>query len=451
MELLQNLWNVLSTEDENLMRYILLFLGIIENLVTLKFFTTILNINYSAKQRNIYLALMSALMVFSVLFIPKEISIFVHLVITFLIVKLVFKTSIIKSILAEIIPMLISVILESLYAQMCFILFHKTFLEVQYIIIYRVPVMLMFYLLIFLFSIIIKEIKKHITLFENIDSYKKKLLFINLFFIILLIATQFYLFIFYSNVLPLYITLISLSSILTYAFVTIYSLMKTINLDMTKQNLQQAELHNKTLELLYNNVSAFKHDFSNILTAFGGYIFSKNIDGLENYYNKIVDECHINNNLSTLNPSVVNNPAVYNILATKYYKADDLGININLQIFINLNNLKLDIYEFCRILGIFLDNSIEAAAECEEKVINIEIHDIKPRKYQSLIIENTYLNKNIDINKLSEKGYTSKTENTESHGIGLWQVSKMLKKHKNVLLETSKNDKFFKQELLIFY
>ena len=142
---------------------------------------------------------------------------------------------------------------------------------------------------------------------------------------------------------------------------------------------------------------------------------------------RILDECHINNNLSTLNPEVINNAAIYNILATKYYKADELNIDIDLQVFINLNNLKMDIYDFSRILGILLDNAIEAASQCEQKCIKIEIRDIKPKNCQMLTIENTYLDKDIDINKLAEKGYTSKTEDKENHGIGLWQVAKLVK------------------------
>lgn len=50
MELLHNMWNVLVTEDENLMRIVLLFLGILETFVTLKLFTTILDIKYTKKQ-----------------------------------------------------------------------------------------------------------------------------------------------------------------------------------------------------------------------------------------------------------------------------------------------------------------------------------------------------------------------------------------------------------------
>lgn len=451
MEVLHNLWNIVSTEDENLTKYIVIILAFIESYVTMKFFTTLLDIRYTKKQMNLYIIVMEVLVIFSTLFIPREISIFIHLIITFIIIKYIFKTSVVKSILSEVITMLITTLLEIIYAKLYFVIFNKTYLESQYIIIYRVPIMLIIYFTIYLLSIFIKIIKNNIPTFEHIDSLRKKLIILNLIFIILLIAIQFYLIIFYNNTLPIYITLISLLTLIVYSIISIYSIIKTVNLDITQRELQQAELHNKSLELLYNNVSAFKHDFSNIITAFGGFIYAKNMEGLEKYYNKIVDECHINNNLSTLNPKVINNPAIYNILATKYYKADELGISIDLQIFINLNDLKLDVYEFCRILGILLDNAIEAASKCEEKLVKIEIIDIKARKCQTLTIENTYIDKNIDLSKLSEKGYTSKTEDKNSHGIGLWQVSKMIKKHDNVILDTSKNDNFFKQELAIYY
>ena len=98
-----------------------------------------------------------------------------------------------------------------------------------------------------------------------------------------------------------------------------------------------------------------------------------------------------------------------------------------------------------------MDNAIDASSKCDEKIINIDFHDIKVRKCQVISIENTYPDPNIDIGKLFDKGYTSKTENKEAHGIGLWQVSKMLKKYNNVILDTSKDEKYFKQELVIYY
>lgn len=451
MDFFQNLWRILSTEDENLTKHVILTLTFVEIYVTMKFFTTLLNISYTKKQRNIYVVVMSLLIIISTLFIPKQISVFLHLILTAVIIKLIFKTSILKSILAEIIPTLVTVTIETIYSKFCILLFGINYMDSLYILIYRVPIMLIIYLTIFLLSIGIKFIKKNLAVFSEIDSYRKKILIMNLIFILIIIATQFSIFIYYTGVLPVYITLISLLSLFAYFTVSIYSIIKTVSLENTKRYLEQSELHNKSLELLYNNVSAFKHDFSNIITALGGFIYTKNMKGLEDYYNKIIDECHINNNLSTLNPKIINNPAIYNILATKYYKADELGININLQIFINLNELKIDLYDFCRILGILLDNAIEAAAQCDDKSVNIEIQDFKNKKCQSLLIENTYKNTNIDLNKLSEKGYTTKTQEKDSHGIGLWQVSKMLKKHNNVILDTSKNEQYFRQEIVIYY
>ena len=451
MELLHNLWNIVSTEDENLTKYVALSLTFVEAYVTMKFFTTVLNIEYTKRQRNIYILVMSILIILSNLFIPKQISLFIHLILNPILIKLIFKTSVIKSILASIIPMIVITLLETIYVPLCLNLFGISIIDCANIIVYRMPYMLFTYLTIYILSKIVKFIKINLTAFENLDKAHKRLLITNLVLTGVCFGFQFYLLIFYSAVLPTFTIFLSLVFLITYSVVSIYSVTKTVNLEITKTNLEQSQLQNKTLELLYNNIRSFKHDFSNILTALGGYIYAKDMNGLEKYYDKILDECHINNNLSTLNPEVINNAAVYNILATKYYKADELGIDIDLQVFINLNYLKMDVYDFSRILGILLDNAIEAASQCEKKNIKIEIRDIKPRKCQILTIENTYLNKDIDISRLSEKGYTSKTTDKENHGIGLWQVAKMVKKHNNVLLDTSKDDEYFRQELAIYY
>ena len=66
---------------------------------------------------------------------------------------------------------------------------------------------------------------------------------------------------------------------------------------------------------------------------------------------------------------------------------------------------------------------------------------------QILYIENTYKDKNIDTQKIYEKAFSTKPINT---GLGLWEVRKILKKNNNLNLFTSKNDKFFSQQLEIY-
>ena len=126
---------------------------------------------------------------------------------------------------------------------------------------------------------------------------------------------------------------------------------------------------------------------------------------------------------------------------------DNLGITINLDCFIDFKKLHMEIYEFTRVLGILMDNAIEAAQECNKKIINVIIREEPRRNRQLLVIENTYNNKDIDVEKIYEKGYSTKENNT---GLGLWEVNKIITKHKNLARFTSKNKDFFKQEIEIY-
>lgn len=213
-------------------------------------------------------------------------------------------------------------------------------------------------------------------------------------------------------------------------------------------NLEEAQLYNKTLQMLQDNTRAFRHDFSNIVQGMAGFIDKNDMEGLKKYYYQLLEDIQHTNNLTSLSPSVVNNPAIYNVLATKYHKADELGIKINLEAFLNMNDLNIKIYEFTRVLGILMDNAIEAAKECDDKIINVTFRKDSRKHMQLLIIENTYTNKDVNTDKIFEKGYSTKKGNT---GLGLWEVRQILKKNDNLNLFTTKNSEFFIQQFEIFY
>ena len=67
-----------------------------------------------------------------------------------------------------------------------------------------------------------------------------------------------------------------------------------------------------------------------------------------------------------------------------------------------------------------------------------------------MVIEKTYKNKNINIDKIFEKDFSNKSKDTNS-GLGLWEVRQILKKNNNLNLFTSKNDEFFSQQFEIYY
>lgn len=114
---------------------------------------------------------------------------------------------------------------------------------------------------------------------------------------------------------------------------------------------------------------------------------------------------------------------------------------------LDLRTLKMKIYDFARILGILLDNAIEASKECDKKIINITFREDSKNNRQLIIIENTYKNKKVDTEKIFEKGISEKENHT---GLGLWEVRKIIKKNNNVNLFTSKTDTLFSQQLELY-
>lgn len=236
--------------------------------------------------------------------------------------------------------------------------------------------------------------------------------------------------------------------------IILFTLMLTINSVVDIKKLIDADLHlknlesyNKTLKNLNDNVRCFKHDFNNIIQALGGYIRVDDMEGLREYYKDIFKDCKSVNNLEILNQENFNNPAIYNIVNNKALMCRGLGIEMNISVLLDLNELKLPTYEISRILGILLDNAIEAARECENKIINLEFVFNSKKNMQLIKIENTYKEKDIDVDKIYEKGYSSKKGNT---GLGLWKVRQIMKKHTNANLFTSKDETYFKQQLEMY-
>ena len=113
----------------------------------------------------------------------------------------------------------------------------------------------------------------------------------------------------------------------------------------------------------------------------------------------------------------------------------------------NVGEIGVDSYDFCVILGILLDNAIEAAKESDEKIVNVKFQRNK-KNNKVVIVENSYKDKDIDITKIFEKGYSTKPESPD-HGLGLWNVKRILSHTSELELFTSRG-KMFKQEIEMY-
>lgn len=214
----------------------------------------------------------------------------------------------------------------------------------------------------------------------------------------------------------IFLILVNIILFIACLVISILYLLKLRKLKKTSQCLEEANLHNQTLQTLYDSVRTFKHDFFNIMQSIDGYIKTDNKDCLKNFYNEIKLECNNLNSLSALNPELVGDTAIYNLIASKYLKAQNLNISFTMQFMIKFSSLNINSYKISRILGVLLDNAIEAASNSQDKKIIFEIMPIPcfdtSKQAVSIVIENSYSNKEIDLSRICEKGFTSKPQSS---------------------------------------
>lgn len=135
-----------------------------------------------------------------------------------------------------------------------------------------------------------------------------------------------------------------------------------------------------------------------------------------------------------------------------YYKANEAennGIHLSINVSPKVENTfigNLDTNDFKQLgilLGVYLDNAIEASKSSKDKKMSIEIY--KTGEDIEIIISNTYEG-TINIENIGKTKYTTKGKN---HGYGLMLVSKILEDNKRFEAQRIVTDIVYSQKLKI--
>lgn len=448
MDVLNNIWNALSTKNIEIISYMLIPSRLIEGFLSLMLFINLLNIQCSKKQKLLYVVLTSISSTIISTFIPSPFDVICNYLIFFIIIYFTLKQGIIKTLIALFVPViafgLVTVLISNIYIKVL----HITYEQTELTPIYRFFYLFIVYMTVSCISFILKHKNLKIKILEDFDKNTQIIVILNFILGLVAIIIQAVLIAYYVDIVPIFITFLSFIVLIAYFCINLYTLSRITKLTVTTRELRTAEEYNRSITVLYDDVKGFKHDFNNIVSSIGGYIDTNDMEGLKEYYYPLREDCQRTNNIAMLNPNIINNPAIYSLLSSKYHKADALGIKINFEFFVDLNEFEINSYEFSRILGILLDNAIEAASECKNKIINIYFRNEYIKNRHVVLISNTYKDKNINTEEIFEKGKSGK----ENHsGLGLWEVRQYVKKHTNLNLYTSKNDKYFSQQFEIYY
>ena len=102
-----------------------------------------------------------------------------------------------------------------------------------------------------------------------------------------------------------------------------------------------------------------------------------------------------------------------------------------------------ELKQLCILLGIYLDNAIEAASKTTKKLVALEIYELKDKL--QFVVSNTY-DQEIALDKINDKGYSTKGRN---RGNGLYFAKKLIGKNKNMSSENILLNGYYIQKLLI--
>ncbi len=224
-----------------------------------------------------------------------------------------------------------------------------------------------------------------------------------------------------------------------------HSWMEQIQAEAKQKALQDLQDYTHNLEAMYNGLRSFKHDYVNILLSMAGYIENCDMEELKNFFK---NEIFPTKNLIDQGDYKLNQLGnigmleIKSLLSAKMIYAHESGIDVTIDIPDKVDSFPMDTVDLARILGIFLDNAIEAALETEQPQAGLNI--IQHETGVSIMISNRYQDSGIMLHQLKQKGCSTKTGH---QGIGLSNAQKIISTYSNVLLETTMQCGCFTQHM----
>ena len=302
-----------------------------------------------------------------------------------------------------------------------------------------VAIVLQFLIIILLLRLLKYFLNKFTKINTLIEHITTKQLLIFLFLLVICICPQLVLFLFNEyNSYSIYFLIINCIQMILFCIVIFNYLNKALEKNKIESDLITTKLHNDTMSGMIDGVKTLKHDYNNIIQALNGYVLTKQYDKLEEHINKVLKECNIINTLGSIDPKIFNDPAIYGIVGAKYFLITGHDITMDLEVITDVKEISFPMPELSRILGILLDNAIEASEKLKDIKPEIILNITQKSGYYSILIKNRIEDSVISENK---QLHTTKVDK-QHHGYGLKTVKILTATH-NGMTDIYEKDGFF--------
>ena len=217
-----------------------------------------------------------------------------------------------------------------------------------------------------------------------------------------------------------------------------------------KRKLQEIEAYYEytlRIESINNEMRKFRHDYVNILTTLSDYIREDDMPGLRKYFNEHIVPMKDKLKTRSIKMNGIEKLKVREIkglITTKIIQAQEKRIPISIEVPDEIDRIDMNTVELSRIIGIIVDNAIEASENLEEPLINIAFIDND--ESVTFIVMNKCSDDIPKIHELFEQGFSTKGDN---RGLGLSTLKELTDSNENVLLDTVIENGYFVQKVEI--
>ena len=392
--------------------------------------------NYDKKTKLLYYICNVIITLISGYFIPNQLrfiySITMFTLVNYLILKIRNKDSILMALLIVIISS-ISEIIIAMFLVFCG--FNSTMIvNNDYINVFVNVIISLFSITIISVKVIRLVILK---VYNSIEKFNKALYYLTFLIVLIYILVSKNGLEFLSETSD-FLNLILVGGILILIIIIFFDEFKQ---EQLREMNRQINNHIIKYEKIITDQGKANHEFKNQLMVIKGYA-EINSPKLIDYLNNIVED--VKKTKSTYMISQLNNFPDGGIKGLIYYKLsimDDKNIKYNFYVDSKLKNkmrkMKVEtISNITKILGVLLDNAIDAASSTRNKKIEIDVSC--DNNGITFMISNTFKGK-INSSKIGT-GYTTKGR---GHGYGLRLVKDIIKNNDNFILENNIEKKIY--------
>ncbi|NWK83964.1 GHKL domain-containing protein [Staphylococcus sp. GSSP0090] len=289
--------------------------------------------------------------------------------------------------------------------------------------------------------------------FSDLSLNKIYLTLVSLFLLIILGLIYFYL---PNRIISFgdakFLSIIYAVIIITTAILIITISFSIIRQIQYKRNMQEIENYYKytlQIEKINHEMRKFRHDYVNILSTLSDFIREEDMDGLRDYFRSEILPMQDSMQMNAIKINGLENLHVREIkglLTTKIIQAQEKSIRISIEVPDPIEKIEVPTINLSRIIGIILDNAIEASEKIEDDPL-IRIAFIKNEDDSVMFIVMNKCEPNMPkVHTLFQENFSTKGKN---RGLGLSTLKELTDSTTNVLLDTTIDNNYFIQKVEI--